>query len=284
MPRRARLAWLGAAGGVLAMALTWYAAHDVASLRRIDASVLDGFLALHRPGLDSLTHAVATLCDPMPYVLLAAVPVAIALVRGRPRIAVALVVLMLGAAETTELLKPLLIGARDPVIGASPGDASWPSGHATAAMALAMAMVISVPSRRRPAVGAVMAAFTVAVVYSFLELGWHYPSDVIGGFEVASVWSLLVLGALWTYEAHRPGLASGEPGAATRFSLGALLTPPVLIVLGALAVAAVVTVARPHAVVGYAAAHEIALVGAAGIAALSLACASALNLVLRRPS
>jgi membrane-associated phospholipid phosphatase len=266
------------------MALTWYAAHDVASLRRIDASVLDGFLALHRPGLDSLTHAVATLCDPMPYVLLAAVPVAIALVRGRPRIAVALVVLILGAAETTELLKPLLVGARDPVIGPSPGDASWPSGHATAAMALAMAMVISVPSRRRPAVGAVMGAFTVAVVYSFLELGWHYPSDVIGGFEVAGVWSLLVLGALWTYEAHRPGLASGEPGAATRFSLGALLTPPVLIVLGALALAAVVTVARPHAVVGYAVAHEIALAGAAGIAALSLACASALNLVLRRPS
>ena len=29
-----------------------------------------------------------------------------------------------------------------------------------------------------------MAAFAIAVSYSFLELGWHYPSDVLGGFLI----------------------------------------------------------------------------------------------------
>ena len=265
------------------MALTWWAAHDVGVLRRVDARVLEGFLGLQRPGLNAITEWVASLCNPMPYVLLAAVPVAIALARRRPRVAIALAVLMIGAAESAEHLKPLLAGPRDPVIGRYLGDGTWPSGHATAAMALALAMVISVPSRLRPAVGAVMAAFTVAVVYSFLELGWHYPSDVIGGFELASTWSLLVLGALWTYEAHRPGLRADGSGAGARFSVGAILTPAVLVVLGALGLAAIVVAARPHEVLGYAAGHETALVGAAAIGALSLACAAGLGLVLRRP-
>jgi membrane-associated phospholipid phosphatase len=282
MPRRARMAFAGAAGGVLLMVITWFAVHDVAVLRRADANILAGFLGLNRPKLNHWTFAVASLCDPIPYVILAAVPVLIALLRGRNRVAVALVVLLVGANESTEFLKPLLGGDRDPVPYVYLGHATWPSGHATAAMSLALAMVICVPARMRPRVGALMAAFAVAVVYSFLELGWHYPSDVLGGFEVASIWTLVCVGGLWTYEAHRPVVRSASaPG--PRFSLGEALGPPMLLLVAGVALAAALTIARPHAVLGYARAHEAFVLGAAAIAALSFVCASGLNLLLRRP-
>ena len=286
MPRRARIALIGAVTGVALMAVIWYLAHDVAVLRHADASILGGFLGLHRSRLDRVTQVVASLCDPVPYVLFAAVPVLVALVRGRARLALTLFVIVIGANETTEILKPLLAGARDPVAGVLIGNASWPSGHATAAMSLALCAVLCAPARRRPAVGAVMAAFCVAVCYSFLELGWHYPSDALGGFLVASTWTLLGIAGLSTYEAHRPALARGAAarGPSPAFSIGQALGPPVTIVLVALLFAAVITAARPHAVLAYAAAHATFVVGAAAIGALSFALAAGLNLMLRRPS
>jgi membrane-associated phospholipid phosphatase len=275
------MAFAGAAGGVLLMVVTWFAVHDLAVLRRADANILAGFLGLHRPSLNTLTLGVASLCNPVPFVILAAVPVCIALLRGRVRVAVMLVVLLIGANETTEVLKPLLSGDRDPVPGVFLTHATWPSGHATAAMSLALAMVIAVPARMRPVVAAVMAAFALAVVYSFLELGWHYPSDVLGGFEVATTWALLAVGGLWTYEARRSP-AAARPSV-PRFSLGEALAPPLVLVLCGLALAAVLTLARPNAVIGYARGHELFVVGAAAIAALCFVCASGLNLLLRRP-
>ncbi len=274
----------GAGVGALLMVITWYAAHDIAAMRHADASILGGFYQLHRPRLNELTNAIANLCDPVPFVVFAAVPVLVALLRGRPRVAITLAVILLGANETTEILKPLLAGPRDQVAGLYIGGASWPSGHATASMSLALTAVMSAPARRRPVVGALMAGFVVAVCYSFLELGWHYPSDVLGGFLVASSWTLLGIAGLWTYEAHRPALARRTGDGVPAFSIGEALAPPLTMLLAACGFAVIVTLARPHAVLGYARWHMAFIVGAAVIAALSFACASGLNLVLRRPS
>ena len=144
------MALIGAGGCLVLLLLTWYAAHDIGVVKRADVSILGGFVELHRPFLDRLTNFVATLCNPHPYVVLAAVPVLIALVRGRPRVAITIGMIMLAANETTQLLKPLLAAPRDPVPWMPINDASWPSGHATAAMSLALCMVIAVPARRRP--------------------------------------------------------------------------------------------------------------------------------------
>lgn len=94
------------------MVIVWYAAHDVPRIRLVDANVLGGFHQLHRPRIDALTGFVANLCDPVPWVAFAAVPIVVALARGRPRVAVALAVVLLGSGATTGLLKPLLGGAR----------------------------------------------------------------------------------------------------------------------------------------------------------------------------
>jgi membrane-associated phospholipid phosphatase len=287
------MALTGAGIGALLLVAIWYVAHYIAFVRHADASILSGFvglgrphvafgqphMAFERPRLDRLTNAIAGLCDPKPFVVLAAVPVLVALLRGRPRVAVTLAVILLCANETTELLKPLLAGPRDVVVGAGQlSDASWPSGHATAAMSLCLCSVIAAPARWRPAVAAAMAAFAVAVSYSFLELGWHYPSDVLGGFLVATVWTLLGIAALSLYEQRRPSAVTDAP---VKFTLAEALGPLVVLAGGALLLAAVIVITRPHEVITYAQQHTWFVIGATAIATLGFALASGLMLMLR---
>src|SRR6201993_3431161 len=205
LPGRARISLIGAAIGVALLAVTWYLSHDVAAFRHADESILIGFADLGRPRLNRLTTFIATLCDPHRYVFLALIPLALALARRRFRVAAMIALVLLGANETTQLLKPLLVAPRDPVWWSPISLASWPSGHATASMTLALCTVIAAPPRWRPAVAAAMVAFALAVCYSFLELGWHYPSDVFGGFLVAATWTLLGIAGLSLYEARVGG-------------------------------------------------------------------------------
>ncbi|MBV9819976.1 MAG: phosphatase PAP2 family protein [Solirubrobacterales bacterium] len=285
MPRRARMALIGAAAGVLLLLATWVVAHYVGPVKRADVSILSGFAELHRPRLDRITSWIADLCDPHQYVALACVPVLVALLRGRPRVAVTLGIILLGANETTQLLKPVLAAPRDPVSWSPLGDATWPSGHATAAMSLALCAVIAAPARRRPMVATAMSSFAIAVCYSFLELGWHYPSDVLGGFLVATTWTLLGVAGLSLYEARRPRpvprIAPG--GGRPAFSLREALAPAAVLLALAAALAGAVALARPHEVIEYARVHSAFVVGAAAIGALGISLASGLMLVLRRP-
>ena len=283
MPRRARTSLIGAATGVVLLAAVWYAAHYIAAVRAADASVLNGFVHLTRPRLDRVTTFIADLCNPNEYVFLAALPVIVALVRRRPRVAAMLAIVLLCASETTQLLKPLLAGPRDSVAWVPLGSASWPSGHATAAMSLALCSVIAAPARLRPVVAAAMAAFAVAVSYSFLELGWHYPSDVLGGFLVAGTWTLLGIAGLSIVEARARGSAS-ETARPRRpaFSVGEALAPVGVLAAVAFVLVALIVLLRPHEVVAYIRGHEAFVIGAGGIGALGMLLASGLTLMLRR--
>jgi membrane-associated phospholipid phosphatase len=282
LPRRARTPLIGASVGIVLLLVTWYAAHYVAVLKRADVSILNGFVELHRPLLDRLTTFVAHLCNPHPYVVLAAVPVLLALVRRRPRVAVTVGAIMLCANETTQLLKPLLAGPRDIALLNPISNASWPSGHATAAMSLALCTVIAAPARLRPVVAAAMSAFAIAVCYSFLELGWHYPSDVLGGFLVAATWTLLGVAGLSLYEARRPRALPGAAVDRPAFSIGEALTPAAAMLLAAAVLVGLIVLARPHAVLTYARLHSTFVIGAGGIAVVGMALASGLMLTLRR--
>ena len=125
---------------------------------------------------------------------------AIALARRRVRLALAVPLMMLAASATTELLKPAVGGVRSSDwIGAGHqiGAASWPSGHATAAMMVALCAVLVAPPLLRPLVALLGSVLAVGVSYSILMLGWHFPSDVLGGFLVAGMWVSLSLTLLW---------------------------------------------------------------------------------------
>jgi membrane-associated phospholipid phosphatase len=279
MATRARRALIGAAAGAVLLVLTWFLAFHVGLFRHADRSTFEGFNGFHHH-VYSVANFIAHLCDPKPYVFFAVIPVAVALLRRRPRLALAIGAILLGANVSAQLIKPLLAMPRPVFVatGATPSAASWPSGHATAAMAFALTCVLAAPPRFRPFVAALGAAFAIAVSYSFLALGWHYPSDVFGGFLLAATWTLLGVAALYASEARapRPATASRRP------PLREMLGPPATALLGALVLVAVVAIARPHPVVSYARAHEAFMVGAAAIGVLALVLATGLMLTLRR--
>jgi hypothetical protein len=147
-------------------------------------------------------------------------------------------------------------------------------------MAWTLCMVLAVPGRMRPATAAFGAVVAVAVSYSFLVLGWHYPSDVLGGYLVATTWTLLGIAALRAARVPigRPRQADRE----RRISVRAVLTPPAAALILALLLAALLAVARPHEVADYARAHGAFVLGAAGIAVLALGLATGMVLALRR--
>jgi membrane-associated phospholipid phosphatase len=292
MPRRAafsvpaspqRLALVALTGAMVATALlflTWVLAFHVGAFARADRSVLGGFADLDRPRVDAIATFIADLCNPKPYVYLAGALVAIAAARRRPGLALVIALIVFGANFTTQLLKPGLAAPRPVPAGVQQiGSSAWPSGHATAAMALALCLVLAVPARLRPAAAALGAAFAVAVSFSFLIMSWHFPSDVFGGFLVATVWTLLGIAALSWFRSRRD-----EPVVEVRrrTSIKEALRPPAAAVLGALALAGIVALARPHAVVSYAQAHTAFVVGAGAIAALGLTLVTGVMLALRR--
>jgi membrane-associated phospholipid phosphatase len=282
MPRRARIALIGAAASMVLLALTWWVSHYTGVGKHADVSILRGFADLTRPRVDRVATFIADLCNPSRYVFLAAVPVAVALIRRRPRVAVMLALVILCANETTQLLKPLLAAPRIPGPWGPTYNASWPSGHATAAMSLALCAVIAAPARRRPAVAAGMAAFAIAVSYSFLELIWHYPSDVLGGFLVAATWTLLGVAGLSVLEARRVGGVAEPARPRASFSVGEALTPVAVLVGVAALLIGLVVLARPHEVLSYVREHEAFVVGACSIGVLGMVLASGLSLMLRR--
>jgi membrane-associated phospholipid phosphatase len=278
----ARTALIGAATGVALLVVTWFFAFHVETARHADQSTLQGFYELGQRGrVRSVANWIAHLCNPKPYVYLVWIPVAVALLRKRPRLAIAVAAILLGANVTTEVLKTLLAAPRPLLIqGSFPpvGARSWPSGHATAAMSLGLCCVLVAPGRARPVIAAAGAAFTVAVVYSFLALGWHYPSDVVGGFLVATTWTLAAISGLLAAQERRAGTATRP----LRPSVTSALGPSAGAVLAALFLAVGAVLARPHDVLNYARAHEAFIVGAVAIGAVALALAAGLMLAVRR--
>jgi membrane-associated phospholipid phosphatase len=284
MPERARTAVIGAGALVVLLFLTWFAAFHIGFVERADQSIYGTFGGFAwKPHVQRIATFVAGLCNPKPYVYFCFIPVLVALARGRFRVAAAAAAILLGANFTTELLKPLLAEPRPAnLLGGTPPitAASWPSGHATAAMSLALTMTMAVPGRLRPWFAALGAMFAIAVSYSFLTLGWHYPSDVLGGFLVAGIWTLLAVAGVMTADARHP--EGRREVHSRRITVREALGPPSVALLGAVILGLAVLIARPDEVVAYARLHTTFVVGAAAIGAFGLALATGVVLALRR--
>jgi len=281
MEIRARWALAGAAACVLLLVATWFAAFHVGIFRNANLTTFFGFIDLHRHGaVQAVTGRFVWLCNPHTYVLWAPVVVVIALLRARPRAAVGTGAILLGANVTTELLKKVLtepqpaglIGGWFPVSATA-----FPSGHSTAAMAVVLCLMLASPGRLRPLVAALGAAFAVAVGYSLVATGRHFPSDVFGGYLVATAWALVVVAALAAAEHRWPSGATVD-----RVSLRAALVPQAAVAVAAVALAGLVVLTRPHDVLAYADAHKQLMVVAAAIATLSVSLSTGVMLSLRR--
>jgi len=196
---------LGVAGVcVLALALIWVVAELVPAAHLRDALALHDFTLLSRPHVDTVANFLVHLLEPTLFILWGAALVSVALSRGRPRIALAMIAVMALAPLTSETLKPLLAHPHVQVGAVHIGPASWPSGHSTAALVLVLCAVLAAPSRLRPLVATVGGAFAAAVGISLLILAWHMPSDVLGGYLIATLWTALAVAALRAAERRWP--------------------------------------------------------------------------------
>jgi len=185
-------AWVGCA---LALALLALVAYGIDAAERADARLLGRFLVAEESRLASLAEILVQLGDPLPLLAMLVLACAIALARRQPLDALAAVAVVAGANITTQLLKAVFSHPRfQSAVGAEQlGEVPFPSGHVTAAASIAIAFAFVVPASLRPLVALVGAGLVAAVGCSVMVLGWHFPSDVLGGILVAAGWGFAVL-------------------------------------------------------------------------------------------
>ena len=246
--------------GLLAMTVVGLLALATPGAHVRDAAMLHGFAGLDRPRIHGLVVALASLADPAPYLVVGLALIVVAVRRRRPWRAGAVAALLVVTGASTQVIKHVLVRPRfEAWLGAHQvGAASWPSGHSTAAMTLALCAVLVAPAALRPLVAVVGGAFAAGVGYAVLVLAWHVPSDVLGGFLMAGTWTALAVAALRVVEPERaaaprrgidPGLGLGVAAAAVLAGVVVAIVPrdvaalyaserPTLVV-GALVLAAV---------------------------------------------
>lgn len=268
------VAMAAAAVGVWIMALV------VPGGRIVDARAMQAFSGVAQPPLEPRIQGLAHLADPAPFAVGVLLLVVLALVRRRPLMAAVAAAVLFAANVATQLLKPALADLRvidlRGVEALYPG--SWPSGHSTAAMSLALCAVLVVGPRLRPLAAVLGASYAIAVGYALVALGWHLPSDVLGGFLVAATFTLLGAAALAALEARAPAASPSRVHPPAPISLPALtLTLAVLLTF-----AATVVALRAPGMTLSALEHPIAIAAGAGIAALGLALTAGLAVALRR--
>jgi membrane-associated phospholipid phosphatase len=206
---RSRRPGAGGALGVaalcaLGLAAVWMVAQLVPAAQLRDALTLRDFTLLSHPHVDQVANLLIGLLDPPLFIFWSVVLVGVALARGRPRVALAVGLVMALAPLTAEALKPLLAHPHAHVATVHVGPASWPSGHSTAALAVVLCAVLVAPARRRALVAALGALFALGVGCSLLILAWHMPSDVLGGYLVAMLWMALAIASLRFAERRWP--------------------------------------------------------------------------------
>jgi membrane-associated phospholipid phosphatase len=211
MPRSVKWPLLGAVACLLALVPLAFAAYKIGPTSHLDNTLL---LRIVRDEGSSayLPAEVISLIGELPVVIvLLAGIVLLGRHLGRRREALVAVAVVLGAGVTTQLLKFVFAYPRfQDAWWMNPHELAFPSGHTTAAASLSIALLLVVPPPHRLAAAAVGVLATGGVGISVVVLGWHYPSDVIGGLLVASAWGLGALAYLRFKDDRGGALSSDE--------------------------------------------------------------------------
>jgi membrane-associated phospholipid phosphatase len=217
----------------VALVLLYIAAFAVPAGRHADESV---FRQVSPPGLESVRAVSTRTLDTVGIASVALVGgsiLVLALSRGRFRRAAATAAAITASIAITRALKTALAPLDHWLApNRSSGlESAFPSGHATVAMALALAAVIVVPPALRASVTVVGGLYAAAVGIALVALGSHYPSDVLGGFLVATACVALALAGLrlWGERSETPLTAARQRvgvagGVALVTAFAALLT------------------------------------------------------------
>jgi membrane-associated phospholipid phosphatase len=154
------------------------------------------------PRATTVLHAITQLGSPLFLLPLTLVASLIFLRLRRIRGAILLTATMVGVSLLNWILKSVFQRPRPlPFFGLTvPASYSFPSGHSLAAFCFYGALAALVTARLRSTlwsalVWAAAVVIIIAVGFSRLYLGLHYPSDIIGGYATGFVWVLTVASA-----------------------------------------------------------------------------------------
>ena len=192
--RRGQLLAL-AAGSFVLFVLVYAFTVRAAAGQRLDASALKGRGVLSRHDLH-VAQRLHTSLDLASLALLGTAILLVALLRARPRLAVGTCTLIVGSLATTEILKRSLRRPKLGVVGVLGNAPTYPSGHTTIAMALAVSAIFVSPRRWRVAVAVLGSLFASVIGCSLVATASHRPGDVIGAVLVVTAWAAVVAAGL----------------------------------------------------------------------------------------
>jgi membrane-associated phospholipid phosphatase len=184
-------AWWLANSCWVAAAVVYAIAFAVPVGRRFDESLFQNLTSSSGDSLRGISSRALQTTSLASLVLLMVSVVLLGISRGRSRRATITGLAILGSIATSQALKAGLSPLDHRLApGRSAGlEAAYPSGHATAAMALALGFVIVAPQAARALVAMVGGLCAAAVGSALVVSGSHYASDVVGGFLVAAAFA-----------------------------------------------------------------------------------------------
>lgn len=183
----------------------------------LDALVTPLLRGLSNPTLDAIMGALTDAGSTVVVVPLLAVVLALLAWRHHRREAFFLAVLMAGSLALNQSLKLIFHRPRPQLAWAQvQPEYSFPSGHAMNSLVfyVGVAVVVWVLWGRRAGVISAVVAIVLAILIgtSRIYLGYHYSTDVAGGFLVGTAWLMIVTAAFRAGPQWRPRRASTAPG------------------------------------------------------------------------
>jgi hypothetical protein len=112
----------------------------------------------------------------------------------------------------------------------------------------------------------------IAVSTSLMVLGWHLPSDVLGGLLVSSGFFFLAVAAIRAGAAGRAGVAAQRVGLALSPGLGGAA-------VAVLAAAGLIALSRADELLAFARLHTVATVTALAVMAVSAGLVASATLI-----
>ena len=263
--RSTQLLLLAGAFAVVLVALV-IGAHAWDQGRSLDALGLTGFMSPNG-WTEVLAWRVVRLGDPASVALIAIAIAALALASGRPRVALAVLALVAATSLSSQALKAVLADGLD---GPFSRQGSFPSGHSTAAMALALGAVLASPRPSRPAAAVLGGLLAFGVGASTVALGWHFPSDVLGGYVLAAGWALVLVAALREADRRFPRrdrwAATAAGRAIERIAAAGVVATAGGITVAALLAGAALIAGDPAGAAAFAREHTTSVLVAAAVA------------------
>ncbi len=227
-----RLRWgLLAALGFVIVPLVYAVAVLTRVGQRVEDAALGGVRESDLFGSDTALNVIS-----VPVILLLVVVIAaVALARRRLAVGLGAGVVVLASAATSTLVKRI---AERPEIAQSETPNSYPSGHATIALAALFAVLLVTPRRWRPMVTIVGAGYAVFVANQTVVYGWHRVSDIVGACAIALFWLGLVRAVGPVVDRGERGDRDGRRGPRRLVTALLLLATGVTFLVGVVAVVA----------------------------------------------